>query len=169
MRMFDETDRLFQALSDDNTESNLGSLLGQYSGEIKDEVVARAACTLEPPLKGRLLERLPNLLNERNRKDMVNAFIVNLGSPDAEVRRYSLRGLTILQDAGLADFALLSLRDDDGELVYEACKILLPNAPQDSRIRETLQDLYRARKNRDDFRSTLDLLRSQGITDRTVG
>jgi len=160
----DESNRLFDVLSAEEVPADLlSSGLKDYRAESKDALVTRAAQTFAPDPPGRLLERLPHVLSETNKSEMSDAFVANLRSPDPAARKASLLGLEKLGHAALADFALLSLRDDTDEVVHAACQILLPGAKQDARIWTILEGVYAARRDNERFSASVSLLKASGV------
>lgn len=159
-----ETERLFNILNAENVRPDLlESGLNEFSAESKNAVARRVARTFEPKPSGKLLGRLPFILTEQNKTDIATAFILNLRSPDAAARKFSLYGLEGLHHAALDDFALLLLRDADDQVVYAACHILLPKAKRDARLWKVLQSLYAARKDKSEFYLSMSFLKSQNI------
>ncbi|MEJ7712136.1 MAG: hypothetical protein WKF84_20320 [Pyrinomonadaceae bacterium] len=160
----DETNHLFDLLSAEEVHADaLSSGLRDYGAASKDALIRRTAQTFAPTPEGRLLERLPYILSEGNRSDLMTTFICNLHSSDPATRRASLQGLEKLKHAALVDFALLSLRDETDEVVHAACQILLPVAKRDARVREILEGVYAARKNNERFGLSANLLKANGV------
>lgn len=159
-----EVERLLELLNADAVHpAVLESKLKEFTPRSKDEVVARTATSFEPAPSGKLLARLPLILSEQNKADMVAAFVVNLRSPEAAARKFSLYGLEGLKHPQLDDFALLSLRDGDDQVVYAACYILMPKARHDARLRKVLQSVYNSRKDQKEFYMSMSYLKAEGI------
>ena len=159
-----EVDRLLRTLGAENVRpDDLEKGLPEFSAASKDEAVRQIARMFAPEPSGKLLARLPFILTARNRSDMTAAFIVNLNSPEPAARKFSLYGLEQLKHPALADLALIATRDADDQVAYAACFILLPTARQDARLWKILQGLYGARKDRQEFLTTVNFLRAQGI------
>ncbi len=90
-------------------------------------------------------------------------------SPDPEARTSCLYGLQKLNYPALNDFALLSLRDTNDQVVYAACYILLPKAKQDAGLWRTLQNLYAAGNGDKEFYMSMCLLVAHGIERPATG
>jgi len=160
----EETDRLLAVLNADEVPPHLLEAgLPDFSVASKNELVARVARTFAPAPSGRLLARLQFILTDQNKPDMVTAYVVNLRSPQAEARKFSLYGLQQLEHPALTDLALLSLRDDNDEVLFAACHILLPQARQEARLWKILQGVYAVHQGQKKFYMSMSLLEGHGI------
>ncbi len=160
-----EIDQLLSILNaEDLRPDRLESGLADFSIESKNELMSRIARTFDPPPQARLLARLPFILTDANKPDMVTAFIANLRSPYPEARKFSLYGLEKLGHPGVVDFALASLRDDADEVLVAACSILLPKAKQDPRLWKVLQNVYTANKGKEKFYLSTSFLEAHSVT-----
>ncbi|MDQ3686625.1 MAG: hypothetical protein M3430_13655 [Acidobacteriota bacterium] len=169
-KVADEADRLLVFLSSEEIHPLvLEKRLQEYGAASRNEAVARLAKVFEPVPSGKLITRLPYILTEQNKSDMAFVFVVNLRSPDPEARTSCLYGLQKLNYPALNDFALLSLRDTNDQVVYAACYILLPKTKQDAGLWRTLQNLYAARKGKQEFYMSMSLLEAHGIERPTPG
>jgi hypothetical protein len=159
-----EADRLFKVLNAEEIPKKV-LLAGfvEYSDSSKNELVARLLRTIAPPAKGALLGRLLYIRTPENEKLMRTLFLTNLRSPDADARKMSLFGLKELGHTGLADLALLSMRDDSDRVLAMALEILLPGAKADRSQWAFLQAFYSAHKDMDAYHMSLSLLEAHGI------
>lgn len=162
----DEVERLLVALSAYSVPPDkLEEGFPEFSAESKNTLVARIAGTFGPAPLGRLLARLPFILTEENKPDMVTAFISNLRAPDPEARRASLYGLEKLKHPAIADFALAALRDENDQVVTAASSILLPLAKEDARLTQIMQGVHAANKDNPEFHASTSLLETHVKTD----
>jgi hypothetical protein len=160
----DEADQLLAFLASEEIHPLiLEKRLNEFSEASKEKVVARLATTFEPAPSGKLLTRLPYIITAKNKSDMAFVFIENLRSADPEARAACLYGLEKLGHPSLSDFALLSLRDTSDQVAYAAVNIMLPKAAQDIKLWKILQNLYAARKGKQEFYLTVSLLQAHGI------
>lgn len=164
MEIDSEVQRLLELLNaEDLRPAELEFGLQEFSVESKNELVARAARTFDPPPEGRFLARLLFIMTDENRSDMQLALIANLRSPHPEARRASLYGLEQLGHPGVVDFALNALRDDSDQVLAAACSILLSRAKEDSRIRQLLHGFYKTHRGQDEFYGVTSLLEAHGV------
>ena len=136
--------------------------LAEIGDDAKNALAAQLARRLDPPPSGRLLARLPLILTDANRDDIVSTLMTNLRSPDANARRASLVGLNELGYEQATDLALASLRDGADPVVATAAQILVQHA-DDPRVRGVLGDLVAAHRDDPDFHLTRSLLEAHGI------
>jgi hypothetical protein len=136
--------------------------LAEISDDAKNAFAAALARHLDPPPSGRLLARLPLIVTDANRDDLVSVMLTNLRSPDPNARRASLGGLNDLGYERVTDLALASLRDDVDAVVAAATQILVGDA-DDPRVRGMLSDLYAAHRDEPEFHLTRSLLEAHGI------
>lgn len=159
----EEADRLHEALSDEVPKKVLLSGFKEYSEASKNEVVARVLRSISPAPEAGLLARLPFIRTAANEASLRTIFLTNLRSPHAEARKASLTNLKELRHPGLADLALLSLRDESDSVLALALSFLLPGAKEDPSVKAFLEALHAARKGREEYHMSVSLLEAHGI------
>lgn len=164
MNLDEEVDQLWEYLNLEELPPGTASGLDQFSEASKNALIARAARTLDPPLRGRVLARLALIATDQNKEDLESLFLTNLRSPHPQARKISLHGLSDLGYPRLTDLAILSLRDDSDQVLATACDLLLPKAQQDPRVLQFLKDVYAAHKGDPEFHMTTSLLEAHGIS-----
>jgi len=136
--------------------------LAEIGDDAKNALAEQLARRLDPAPSGRLLARLPLIVTDENRDDLVSTLLMNLRSPDANARRASLVGLDALGYERTTDLALASLRDGADHVVATAAQILVQHA-DDPRVQGVLGDLIAAHRDDPDFHLTRSLLEAHGF------
>jgi hypothetical protein len=161
MSSSDKLERLFNILNAEEIQRAFWqSGLDEFSAEDRNALVARLVRNSGTALQGRLVGRLLFIATDENKPDMMAIFRDNLHSADPVARKASLYGLEKLGHPSIVDFAVASLQDSDDQVVTEACRILLPRAMQDPRLRQNLQEVYAANKGKSEFHMSTALLAS---------
>ena len=163
MTLEDDVQQLTELLdADDLVPYQATTGLAETSDDAKNALAAQLARRLDPPPSARLLARLPLIVTDENRDDLVSTLLTNLRSPDANARRASLGGLDALGYERATDLALASLRDDADPVVATAAQILVQHA-DDPRVQGVLRDLVVAHRDDPDFHLTRSLLEAHGF------
>ena len=148
MQLAEETEKLFGILNAEHVSPDvLESGFSDYSKKAKNKLALKVATTFEPTPSARLLQRLLFILTKGNKQNITNAYVLNLNSTDAQVRRACLYGLQKLAHPALKDFALNALKDTDYEVLVAASTILLDQKKQDKVIQSLLKQCYQCHKN----------------------
>lgn len=168
MKPSPEVERLYQLLNGEKPHPlQLENGAKAASNQTKNELVSQLALTYLPPPPGRVLGRIMYIRTDENRSDMTFALIANLRSPDPEARASALYGLQTLGHPALADFALMSLRDDTDLVLTAACYVLVEKAKQDPRLRKLLEEVHALRRKDTQFHQSVSLLEAHGFVRRT--
>jgi len=159
----DESERLFERLNGDLGRKDLKEGFGAFSDASKRAVVERVATRYDTPPRAALLGRLLMIRNAEIDPTLMCVYLENLGSPDAESRKFCLLGLQELGYPQLADLALLSLRDPSDQVAAMAIDALVPHAKKDPILRAYLESYHAARAGQETYHMSVSLLEAHGF------
>ncbi len=159
-----ETQSLFEELNGNDVAPDvLEAGMPDFSEASKNELVKRAAKEPQPTSSGKFLSRLVFLQTKQNRPSIISVYENHLTSSDASARKASLYGLQELQHPELNNFAIQALEDEDDQVLFAACSILLNSPQQNQNERNNLQALYEKHRGKDQYYMTLSLLEGHGF------